>query len=173
MTANSPLTAAIKTSRGTINLNLFADKTPMTVANFVNLAQRGYYDGLTFHRVIPNFMVQGGCPHGSGTGGPGYKFGDEIVAELKHNKPGILSMANAGPGTNGSQFFITHIATPWLDGKHTVFGEVVSAEDQKIVDSIGNSDDIESITIGGDASGLLAQQQVHVAQWNAALDRAG
>lgn len=173
MTANSPLTAAIKTSRGTINLNLFADKTPMTVANFVNLAQRGYYDGLTFHRVIPNFMVQGGCPHGSGTGGPGYKFGDEIVAELKHNKPGILSMANAGPGTNGSQFFITHIATPWLDGKHTVFGEVVSAEDQKIVDSIGNSDDIESITIGGDASGLLARQQVHVAQWNAALDRAG
>lgn len=173
MTANSPLTAAIKTSRGTINLNLFADKTPMTVANFVNLAQRGYYDGLTFHRVIPNFMVQGGCPHGSGTGGPGYKFGDEIVAELKHNKPGILSMANADPGTNGSQFFITHIATPWLDGKHTVFGEVVSAEDQKIVDSIGNSDDIESITIGGDASGLLARQQVHVAQWNAALDRAG
>ncbi|MEO8461507.1 MAG: peptidylprolyl isomerase, partial [Dokdonella sp.] len=93
MTANSPLTAAIKTTRGTINLNLFADKTPMTVANFVNLAQRGYYDGLTFHRVIPNFMVQGGCPHGSGTGGPGYKFGDEIASDLKHNKPGILSMA--------------------------------------------------------------------------------
>ena len=104
----SDLTADIKTNRGTIHLKLFADKTPITVANFANLAKRGYYDGLTFHRVIPDFMIQGGCPNGDGRGGPGYKFEDEIVAGLKHDRPGMLSMANAGPGTNGSQFFITH-----------------------------------------------------------------
>ena len=114
---NTPtrLTALLTTSRGPIRINLFADKTPITVANFVNLAQRGYYDGLTFHRVIPDFMIQGGCPNGSGTGGPGYRFEDEIVPTLKHNSGGVLSMANAGPGTNGSQFFITHVATPgWM-----------------------------------------------------------
>ncbi|MEO7062557.1 MAG: peptidylprolyl isomerase, partial [Dokdonella sp.] len=130
------LTATITTSRGPIHIRLFDEKAPMTTANFVNLVQRGYYDGLNFHRVIPDFMVQGGCPHGTGTGGPGYKFGDEIIADLKHNRPGMLSMANAGPGTNGSQFFITHVATPWLDGKHTVFGEVAGAQDQKVIDSI-------------------------------------
>lgn len=167
------LKAEIATPHGTIHLNLFADQTPATVASFVNLVRRGYYNGLTFHRVIPDFMIQGGCPHGSGTGGPGYKFGDEIVAGLKHDRPGILSMANAGPGTNGSQFFITHIATPWLDGKHTVFGAVVGAADQAVVDKVRGDDAIESITIQGDAEPLLAQEAARVDQWNAALDAAG
>ena len=168
-----PLTATITTSRGPIHLRLHDDKTPLTVASFVNLARRGYYDGLSFHRVIPDFMIQGGCPHGSGTGGPGYKFEDEFVAGLKHDRPGILSMANAGPRTNGSQFFITHIATPWLDGKHSVFGEVVGAEDQKVVDAIRGGDSIESVRIEGDAAPLLASQQARVDEWNAALDAAG
>lgn len=167
------LTATITTSRGPIHLRLHDDKAPMTVANFVNLAQRGYYDGLSFHRVIPDFMVQGGCPHGSGTGGPGYKFGDEIVAGLKHERGGILSMANAGPGTNGSQFFITHVATPWLDGKHTVFGEVVGADDRKIVDSIRAADTIESIRIEGDIAPLMEKEKAHIDQWNSALDASG
>lgn len=167
------LTATITTSRGPIHIRLFDEKTPMTTANFVNLVQRGYYDGLNFHRVIPDFMVQGGCPHGSGTGGPGYKFGDEIVADLKHNRPGMLSMANAGPGTNGSQFFITHVATPWLDGKHTVFGQVAGAEDQKVIDSIRGDDLIESIRIEGDTAPLLTKEKAHVDQWNSALDAAG
>jgi len=169
----SDLTAEIKTNRGTIHLKLFADQTPITVANFANLAKRGYYDGLTFHRVIPDFMIQGGCPNGDGRGGPGYKFGDEFVAGLKHDKPGILSMANAGPGTNGSQFFITHGPTPWLDGKHTVFGAVVGPDDQKVVDSIKGEDAIESITIGGDTAALLEKEKANVAKWNAALDARG
>jgi peptidyl-prolyl cis-trans isomerase B (cyclophilin B) len=169
----SDLTADIKTNRGTIHLKLFADQTPMTVANFANLAQRGYYDGLTFHRVIPDFMIQGGCPNGDGRGGPGYKFGDEFVSGLKHDRPGILSMANAGPGTNGSQFFITHGPTPWLDGKHTVFGAVLGAEDQKIVDSIRGDDKIESITIGGDTSALFAKEKGNIDKWNAALGARG
>jgi peptidyl-prolyl cis-trans isomerase B (cyclophilin B) len=138
---------SIKTSKGKLRLKLFKDKAPYTVANFINLATRGYYDGLTFHRVIEDFMVQAGCPDGNGTGGPGYEFHDEIDAELTHSKPGMLSMANAGPGTNGSQFFITHVETPWLDGKHTVFGELSKKEDQKIIDSIEQGDIIESITI--------------------------
>src|SRR4030042_2663867 len=121
--------ATIKTSKGDISLKLFDDQAPITVANFVNLAKRGFYNGLKFHRVINDFMIQGGCPLGTGTGGPGYKFQDEFVRELKHDKPGILSMANSGPKTNGSQFFITHVPTPWLDGKHTVFGEVIDPED--------------------------------------------
>jgi peptidyl-prolyl cis-trans isomerase B (cyclophilin B) len=168
-----PLTATISTSRGPIHLRLHDDKTPLTVASFVNLAQRGYYDGLGFHRVIPDFMIQGGCPHGSGTGGPGYKFEDEFVAGLRHDRPGILSMANAGPRTNGSQFFITHIATPWLDGKHSVFGEVVGPEDQKVVDAIRGGDKIESVRIEGDTAPLLAGQQARIDEWNAALDAAG
>ncbi len=167
------LTAEILTARGTIHLRLFADQAPVTVASFVNLAQRGYYNGLNFHRVIPDFMIQGGCPHGSGTGGPGYKFEDECRPDLKHSKPGILSMANAGPRTNGSQFFITHVATPWLDGKHTVFGEVLSADDQKVVDAIRGGDKIGSISIKGDASALLSAQAARVAEWNAALDAGG
>jgi cyclophilin family peptidyl-prolyl cis-trans isomerase len=121
--------AVIDTDKGKIKINLFAEKTPKTVNNFVFLAREGFYDGIIFHRVIEDFMVQGGDPTGTGRGGPGYKFEDEIHPSLKHDKPGILSMANAGKNTNGSQFFITHVPTPWLDGKHTVFGEVVDGMD--------------------------------------------
>jgi cyclophilin family peptidyl-prolyl cis-trans isomerase len=121
--------AHMETDKGTMVIELFADKTPMTVNNFVFLAREGYYDGVIFHRVIDNFMVQGGDPTGTGRGGPGYKFGDEFNSSLKHDKQGILSMANAGPGTNGSQFFITHGPTPHLNGKHTVFGQVVEGLD--------------------------------------------
>ena len=170
------LTATIATSRGPIHLRLFEDKTPVTVASFANLARRGFYNGKTFHRVIPDFMIQGGCPHGSGTGGPGYQFDDEIVPGLKHNRPGILSMANAGVragrGTNGSQFFITHVETSWLDGKHTVFGEVVGPEDQKVVNAIRGGDTIESITIEGDVAPLFAAQKARLDEWNAVLDSA-
>lgn len=170
---SNELIAHIATGRGTIKVRLHADKAPVTVANFVNLAQRGYYDNLKFHRVIPDFMVQGGCPHGSGTGGPGYKFEDECRPDLKHNKPGILSMANAGPGTNGSQFFITHVPTNWLDGKHTVFGEVIAADDQAVVNAIRGDDKIGSIRIEGDTAPLLAAQKARVDDWNAKLDAAG
>ncbi len=162
------VSAVIHTSKGDIKLRLFADKTPVTVANFVNLAQRGYYDGLTFHRVIPDFMIQGGCPHGSGTGGPGYRFEDECTPELRHDGPGKLSMANAGPGTNGSQFFITHVATPWLDGKHTVFGEVLGEEDQAVVNAIGTGDDIVKVTVEG-VDDVLAQQAGRIEEWNLSL----
>jgi len=164
------LHARINTVRGIINVRLFAAQTPLTVANFVNLANRGYYDGLKFHRVIPNFMVQGGCPRGDGTGDPGYRFEDEFVASLHHSRPGILSMANSGPGTNGSQFFITHVPTPWLDGKHTIFGEVVGPEDQKVINSIQRGDTIESIAIEGDASMLLAGNKTAIDRWNRILD---
>ncbi len=164
------INVTFSTSRGPIHLRLHDDKTPVTVANFVNLARRGYYDGLTFHRVIADFMVQGGCPEGSGRGGPGYRFGDEFDASLRHDKPGILSMANAGPGTNGSQFFITHGATPWLDGKHSVFGEVVGPEDQKVVDAVQQDDIIEKVTVEGDVDALLAAQAKHVEEWNKVLD---
>lgn len=161
--------ATIKTNKGEIRLNLYPDQTPVTVSSFVNLAQRGYYDGLVFHRVIPDFMIQGGCPTGTGTGGPGYTFEDECTPELKHDKPGIFSMANAGPGTNGSQFFITHIPTDWLDGKHTVFGAVVGPDDQAVVNSIVQGDNIESVTIDGDTAALLKSNNDRVAEWNAAL----
>jgi peptidyl-prolyl cis-trans isomerase B (cyclophilin B) len=161
----------IQTNKGDINLNLYEDKTPLTVANFVNLAQRGFYDGLAFHRVINDFMIQGGCPLGTGTGGPGYKFNDEIVAELKHDKPGILSMANAGPGTNGSQFFITHVPTPWLDGKHTVFGAVLGPDDQKVVNSIVAKDKINKIDVHGDTSDLFDKVRDQLYQWNLILDK--
>ena len=171
MSQISELTAVIETNNGNIHLKLFADNTPLTVGNFVNLAQRGYYKGLTFHRVIDNFMIQGGCPYGQGNGGPGYTFEDEIVPALKHHKPGILSMANAGPGTNGSQFFITHVPTDWLDGKHTVFGEVVTDEDQQVVNQIGTGDSIKNITIEGDVSALISANQSRVDQWNQTLDQ--
>ena len=121
--------AKIDTEKGEIVIHLYSDQTPITCENFINLAKAGYYDGTTFHRVIPGFMVQGGDPTGTGAGGPGYQFGDEFVSSLKHDSEGILSMANAGPGTNGSQFFITHGPTPHLDGAHTVFGKVVSGMD--------------------------------------------
>jgi peptidyl-prolyl cis-trans isomerase B (cyclophilin B) len=137
--------ATIATKRGTIRIQLYDDKAPKTVANFVKLAGQGFYNGLKFHRVIPNFMIQGGCPQGTGTGGPGYKFADEFHPELKHDGPGVLSMANSGPNTNGSQFFITHVATPWLDGKHSVFGKVI--EGQSVVDAIRANDLMDKLTI--------------------------
>ncbi|MCU0287045.1 MAG: peptidylprolyl isomerase [Acidobacteria bacterium] len=163
------LTAIIDTDKGIIRLKLFADKTPLTVGNFVNLAQKGYYNGLKFHRVIANFMIQGGCPFGTGTGGPGYQFEDEFVNGLTHHKPGILSMANAGPGTNGSQFFITHVPTNWLDGKHTVFGEVLGQDDQDVVNRIQQGDKINKLTIEGDCSQLMAQVKPRLDQWNKIL----
>ena len=165
----SNLTAVIATNKGDIRLELFAEQTPVTVANFVNLIQRGYYDGLKFHRVIADFMIQGGCPQGTGTGGPGYRFEDEFVSELRHNKPGILSMANAGPGTNGSQFFVTHVPTPWLDGRHTVFGQVVGPQDQDVVNAIVQGDKITKVTIQGDASALLDAQKGRIEDWNKSL----
>ena len=148
--------AKFNTTKGEILVKLTHDRTPGTVGNFVALAEgdkensvkakgEPYYDGLKFHRVIPDFMVQGGCPLGTGTGDAGYKFDDEFHPDLKHDKPGVLSMANAGPGTNGSQFFITHVPTPWLDNKHTVFGHVVSG--QEVVDAIVQGDEIESLEI--------------------------
>lgn len=135
----------ISTSRGDVQLELYADKVPNTVANFVKLAAEGFYDGLTFHRVIDDFMVQTGCPKGSGSGGPGYKFEDEFHAELRHDSPGVLSMANSGPNSNGSQFFITHVATPWLDDKHSVFGRVTNGQD--IVDAVEQGDTMNKVSI--------------------------
>ncbi len=141
--------ATIETPRGNIRLELFADKTPKTVGNFEKLAKQGFYNGLKFHRVIADFMIQGGCPKGNGTGGPGYKFADEFHKDLKHDGPGMLSMANSGPNTNGSQFFITHVATPWLDGKHTVFGRVLEGQD--VVDSIQQGDKMTAVTVTDEA----------------------
>ncbi len=163
------LQAKFDTSKGIITLTLFPDKTPKTVANFVNLVQRGYYNGLNFHRVIPDFMIQGGCPNGDGRGGPGYRFEDEFHPELLHDAPGKLSMANAGPGTNGSQFFITHVPTPWLDGRHSVFGEVVSDEDQAVVNQIQQGDTINTITIIGEYEEFLNSVD-EVVMWNDVLD---
>ncbi len=138
-------TATITTSKGIIKLELFDDKVPKTVENFTKLAGEGFYNGLKFHRVIADFMVQTGCPLGTGTGDPGYKFEDEFHADLTHDGPGVLSMANSGPNTNGSQFFITHVATPWLDNKHSVFGKVVEGQD--IVDAIAQGDTMESVSV--------------------------
>lgn len=170
---STPLKATIHTTKGDIRLNLFPDKTPLTVLNFVNLAKKGFYDGLTFHRVIPDFMIQGGCPLGTGTGGPGYRFSDEFSPDLKHSKPGILSMANAGRNTNGSQFFITHVPTPWLDNKHAIFGEVIDEKDQTVVNSIVQGDKIKSITIDGDYSKLADQNKDALDKWNEVLDKRG
>ncbi|MBD3615858.1 MAG: peptidylprolyl isomerase [Gracilimonas sp.] len=161
--------ANIKTSKGTIQIHLFTERAPKTVANFVNLASRGYFNNISFHRVINDFMIQGGCPNGDGRGGPGYKFEDEFHDELTHDEPGKVSMANAGPNTNGSQFFITHVPTPWLDGKHTVFGEVSSAKDQDIVNSISQGDQIETVNLEGEYEELLRKiDEVHY--WNETLD---
>lgn len=137
--------ATIQTNKGTIEIELYDDKVPKTVENFVKLANDGFYNGLKFHRVIPDFMVQTGCPEGTGTGGPGYKFEDEFHPDLRHAGPGVLSMANSGPNSNGSQFFITHVATAWLDDKHSVFGTVTSGQD--VVDAIEAGDTMESVTI--------------------------
>ena len=169
MVKKNELRAIIKTGKGNIKLKLHDQQAPVTVANFVHLANRGYYDGLTFHRVIRDFMIQGGCPLGTGTGGPGYQFQDECTLDLKHNKSGILSMANSGPNTNGSQFFITHVPTPWLDGKHTIFGEVLSKKDQTVINKIAGGDTIQSITIQGDTTNLMASLGNTLAHWNEAL----
>jgi peptidyl-prolyl cis-trans isomerase B (cyclophilin B) len=169
-TSYTALRAVIHTAKGDIRLTLFPDKAPLTVLNFVNLAKRGFYDNLTFHRVIPHFMMQGGDPDGDGTGGPGYSFKDEFSPDLKHDKPGILSMANAGRNTNGSQFFITYLPTPWLDNKHSVFGEVAGSEDQKVVRSIRAGDKITSISIEGDFSDLVKTYKDQLDGWNKVLD---
>ena len=160
--------AHIKTNKGTIKLNLFYDQVPLTVSNFVNLAKRGYYNNLKFHRVIDDFMIQTGCPLGTGTGGPGYDFEDEFHDSLKHDKPGILSMANAGPGTNGSQFFITHVETPWLDNNHSIFGQVIDDDDQDVVNSISQNDIIEKIIIVGE---LKENSEINkrISNWNEIL----
>ena len=160
------LIAHFDTDRGPIRIELAADKAPLTVANFVNLAKRGFYDGLNFHRVIADFMVQGGCPEGSGRGGPGYRFEDEANNGLRHER-GVLSMANAGPNTNGSQFFITHVPCGWLDGKHTVFGKGVEGVD--VVDAVRQGDLIKSVKIEGDADAVLAAKADRVAEWNRIL----
>ena len=162
--------AHITTTKGTIKLNLFYNETPVTVSNFVNLANRGYYNDISFHRVIDNFMVQGGCPLGMGTGGPGYEFDDEFHPDLKHDTPGVLSMANAGPGTNGSQFFITHLETPWLDNHHTVFGKIMDDESQNIINSIIQGDKIESIKIVGELPENDTIDNL-IKSWNTILDK--
>jgi peptidyl-prolyl cis-trans isomerase B (cyclophilin B) len=138
-------TCTIETDKGTISLELYDGRAPKTVENFETLAGKGFYDGLTFHRVIPDFMIQTGCPQGTGTGGPGYTFEDEFHPELRHDGPGVLSMANAGPNTNGSQFFITHVPCPWLDGKHAVFGKVTEGQD--VVDAIEQGDTMKKVTV--------------------------
>ena len=171
---NNGLYAKFNTSKGEITVKLEFEKTPGTVGNFVALAEGNlenntksqgtpYYDGLKFHRVIPDFMIQGGCPLGTGTGSPGYSFDDEFHTELKHNTPGILSMANSGPASNGSQFFITHVATPWLDNKHTVFGNVIEGQD--VVDAVEQNDmllSIEIIRVGGQAEKFNAVESFRV-----------
>jgi peptidyl-prolyl cis-trans isomerase B (cyclophilin B) len=157
----------VKTSKGDIEGTLFASKAPVTVASYLNLAKRGYYEDITFHRVISNFMIQGGDPTGTGAGGPGYRFEDEVKTGLKHSKPGIFSMANSGPGTNGSQFFITHVATPHLDGKHTVFGEVTKGQD--VVNAIVQGDKILKIEILDSPDALFEAQKDRIAEWNKAL----
>lgn len=161
------LIAVIDTSKGEIRVELNARAAPTTVANFVNLAQRGFYNGLTFHRIERNFMAQGGDPLGTGSGGPGYQFRGEIV--LKHNQPGIISMANSGPGTDGSQFFLTHLATPHLDGLHSVFGKVVAG--LPVVYELRRRDVINSILIEGDASSLFERRKTQLEQWNQLLDQ--
>lgn len=171
----------VVTNKGTIEATLFASKTPVTVANFLNLAKRGYYNGVRFHRVIPDFMIQGGDPTETGSGGPGYAFQDECIASLKHSKSGIFSMANSGPDTNGSQFFITHVPTSHLDGRHTVFGEVTKGQD--IVNAItgklsgpgwktdGIGDKIISIKILDSTDELFKLQADNLKKWNGILDR--
>ena len=159
----------LKTSRGTIEATLFASKVPMTAANFLNLASTGYYKGVTFHRVIPDFMIQGGDPTGTGRGGPGYRFADEFDPSLKHSKPGIFSMANAGPGTNGSQFFITHVPCPHLDRRHSVFGEVTKG--QEVVNAVRQGDTMEEIEILDPTADLFEAQKENIASWNRQLRR--
>lgn len=173
----------LKTTKGDIKATLFASKTPITVANFLNLAKRGYYDGIAFHRVIENFMIQGGDPTETGRGGPGYRFKDEFHPSLKHDTEGIFSMANAGPGTNGSQFFITLKPTPFLDNRHTVFGKVTGGQDKvnKIIGKNdtgepgckhdGTGDKITSIEIIDSADKLFEAHKEQIQKWNEAIDK--
>ena len=158
----------MKTDKGNLSITIYAADTPMTAASFLNLASRGYYDDIIFHRVIPNFMVQGGDPTGTGSGGPGYQFDDECLSSLKHDKPGILSMANAGPGTNGSQFFITHGPQSHLDGMHTVFGHVTEGQD--VVDAIEGGDSILGIDVHDSTDALFAQESSKIEEWNKVLN---
>ncbi|MEG1507207.1 MAG: peptidylprolyl isomerase [Akkermansia sp.] len=160
----------LKTTAGDVELLVYASKTPVTAAAFLNLAKRGYYNGVTFHRVIPNFMVQTGDPTGTGRGTPGYSFENEIVPELKHDGPGVLSMANVGlPNSNGSQFFITHKATPHLDGRHTVFGKVIKG--QEVIDAIQQGDQIKSVQLIDSPKPVLKAEAARVAEWNAILSQ--
>ena len=159
----------IMTEKGDININLLPEKSPVTVANFVNLAKKGYYDGLKFHRVIDNFMAQGGDPTGTGAGGPGYQFEDEVNNGLNFSKAGKLAMANAGPATNGSQFFITTVPTEWLNGNHTIFGEVVSDDDLKVVKKLSNGDVMKKVVVEGDVDAFLKIQKNRVDSWNKTL----
>ena len=163
------ISAVIETNKGDIDVSLFCDEAPVTVASWVNLAERGFYNGVTFHRVVPDFVIQGGDPDGKGHGGPGYQFEDECSPKRKHDAAGVLSMANAGAGTNGSQFFITHQATPHLDGKHTVFGKVTSG--LEVVNAIRQGDRMKSVRIEGDSAELLTAQKKRVDEWNKVLDR--
>lgn len=165
----SDIKITLHTTAGDIEATMYASKAPLTCANFLNLARRGYYDNVAFHRVIDGFMLQGGDPTESGRGGPGYKFADEFHPELRHKAPGVFSMANAGPGTNGSQFFVTHVPTPWLDGKHSVFGEVTSGQD--VVNRITKGDTIQKIEILDSTDALFAAQAANLAKWNASLKR--
>jgi peptidyl-prolyl cis-trans isomerase A (cyclophilin A) len=177
--------ANFETTEGNFKIRLFDQEAPNTVGNFVGLAEgtkewrdpksgerrkAPFYDGIIFHRVINGFMIQGGDPLGQGTGGPGYNFADEFHPQLRHDKAGVLSMANAGPNTNGSQFFITHVPTPWLDGKHTVFGQILGGEDRAIVDSVRQGEKIGSITIKGDYAPLLQKMKPQLDRWNQMLD---
>ena len=157
------------TNKGEININLLPEKSPVTVASFVNLVKNGYYNGLKFHRVIEDFMAQGGDPTGTGMGGPGYRFEDEVDNGLDFSVPGKLAMANAGPGTNGSQFFITTVPTEWLNGNHTIFGEVVSNSDLEVVKLLSNNDVMERVEIEGDVKEILDTYKDRVAQWNSIL----
>ena len=159
----------IITAKGDVNINLLPDKSPVTVANFVNLVKKGYYDGLKFHRVIDNFMAQGGDPTGTGAGGPGYRFEDEVNNGLNFSKPGKLAMANAGPGTNGSQFFITTVPTEWLNGNHTIFGEVASEADLDVVKKLSNGDVMTKVVVEGDVDAFLKTQKNRVDSWNKTL----
>ena len=157
------------TNKGEININLLPEKSPVTVASFVNLVKHGYYDGLKFHRVIEDFMAQGGDPTGTGMGGPGYRFEDEVNNGLNFSVPGKLAMANAGPGTNGSQFFITTVPTEWLNGNHTIFGATVSDADIEVVKLLSNNDVMEKVEIEGDVNEILDTYKDRVDEWNKVL----
>jgi len=167
----SDIRIVMHTSKGDIHATLYASKAPITVANYLNLASKGFYNGLTFHRVIPDFMIQGGDPTGTGMGGPGYKFADEFAPGLKFDRPGYFAMANSGPNTNGSQFFITHVPTPWLDGKHAIFGSVDGPSDQAVVNAIKQGDKIVSIDIVDSPEALFTAQSAKIAAWNKSMGK--